>query len=92
MYVDEWEWDDGNIEELAHQGIYAGTVYQVADGRPRFRRNKRSRAATHMMIGPDFGGRIWVVCIVQLHGRPGIWRAIAGWPAGKAEQEWYRGR
>lgn len=34
MYIDEWEWDDGNIYELTRHGIEPRTVYQVPDGRP----------------------------------------------------------
>jgi len=53
------------------------------------RRNKKGRAATHAMIGKDNGGRTWVVCIAARVGSPGIWRAITGWEADRAEREWY---
>jgi hypothetical protein len=64
----EWMWDDENREELHFHGLNRRIVEQVAEEKPRFRRNKKNRAATHQMIGPDFSGTIWVVCIVQYIG------------------------
>ena len=90
MYIEEWEWDDDNEGELARHGLGPRQVREVADKRPRFRRNRRQRAATHMMIGPDRGGAIWVVCIVQIERVAGRWRAVTGWLAEKADKEWYR--
>jgi hypothetical protein len=42
------------------------------------------------MVGPDAGGKIWVVCIVQIPSKQDTWRAITGWRARAAEIEWYR--
>ncbi|MFN2490355.1 MAG: hypothetical protein ABR529_11580 [Actinomycetota bacterium] len=42
------------------------------------------------MIGPDDGGTIVVVCIVEVAGQPGLWRAITGWKAEPREWGWYR--
>ena len=90
MYIDEWEWDDGNLDELARHGASRRIVEQVAQDTPRFRRNKHGRAATHQMIGPDWGGAIWVICIAPVPGVDGLWRAITGWPATGADKAWYR--
>ncbi len=90
LLVEEWEWDDGNLDELARHGLNWRVVEQVARAAPRFRRNKRGRAATHQMIGPDRSGAIWCICIVESPVRQGLWRAITGWKAGQAEREWYR--
>lgn len=73
MYIEEWEWDDGNLDELARHGLARRHVEQVAEESPRFRRNKRGRAATHQMIGPDFGGAVWVGRMGCLH-RSDRWR------------------
>jgi hypothetical protein len=86
----EWQWDEDNLAELARHRLDRKTVEQVTEEQPRLRRNKKDRAATHMMIGPDRGGRRWVVCIVQVRGQPGLWRAITGWRAEPEDEEWYR--
>ena len=85
-----WEWDDANLEELAEHGLTPRVVRQVGDEAPSFRRNKKGRAATHQMIGPDHGGSMWMVCIVRLPGSDDIWRAITGHDANEVEIEWYR--
>lgn len=89
MMIQEWEWDDGNLNELGRHGLTPRVVKQVAGKAPRFRANKAGRAATHQMIGPDAGGTIWVVCIVAVLGTDGRWRAITGWRAGDREKKWY---
>jgi uncharacterized DUF497 family protein len=86
--IRDWDVDDHNIEELANHGVSLEVVEAVATNRPRFRRNKKRRAATHQMIGPDEGGSFWVVCIRETG--PSIWRPITGWPAGGHEIEWWR--
>ncbi len=90
MYIDEWEWDDDNERELARHGLGPRQVREVAENGPRFRRNRRGRAASHMMIGPDRGGAITVICIVQSADAQGRWRAITGWLAEEPDKEWYR--
>lgn len=89
-WIGEWEWDKGNLEELGQHGMGRQVVLAVSLESPKFRRNRRRRAASHQMIGPDAGGRIWVVCIVEtpVCGR---WRAITGWEARDVEIDWYRG-
>lgn len=61
---------------------------QVAEEEPRFRGNKKRRAATHQMIGPDRGGLMWTVCLVET--LPFIWRPVTGWRAVEPEIEWWR--
>lgn len=87
--IEQWHWDEGNLEELARHGLSRRVVLQVAREAPKFRRNKRGRAASHQMIGPDAGGTLWTVCIVEVPWAPGEWRAITGWPATSAERQWY---
>lgn len=89
MRISEWQWDDGNLDELAAHGVRRSTVEDVAEEQPRFRRNKQGRAASHQMIGPDTSGAIYVICIVEVRGQPGLWRAVTGWPADTAERDWY---
>ena len=87
MWIGEWDWDDGNLEELARHGLDWFVVLQVAEGHPKFRANRKRRAASHQMIGPDRGGRCWTVCIVRLRGER--WRAVTGWPSTPHETRWY---
>jgi hypothetical protein len=89
MYIEEWQWDDANLDELAAHGLTRRIVEQVSEERPRFRRNKVRRAATHQMIGPDRGGKHWIICIAPVSGVPGLWRAITGWPAEPEDIQWY---
>lgn len=90
MWIDEWEWDDGNLEELRAHGLSRRLVLQVAGNASRFRRNKRGRAASHQMVGPDAGGTMWVICIAEAAAEPGRWRAITGWRAEEPDIDWYR--
>lgn len=89
MQIDGWDWDDDNLSHLGGRGLGRQAVLQVAQEAPKFRENLKGRAATHQMIGPDSGGAIWVVCIVQTP-REGIWRAITGWRAEPEDEAWYR--
>jgi len=43
------------------------------------------------MVGPDYGGGLWVVCILQIREKPGLWRAVTGWKANDSEAAWYGG-
>ena len=88
MWIEERDWEDGKLAELARHGLRRRTVLQVAQ-RARFRRDRHNRSATHQMIGMDDGGALWVVCIVETTCR-GRWRAVTGWPAEAEDQTWYR--
>jgi len=88
--IREWHWDDGNLGHLRPPRPGRRAIRQVANGDPRFRRNRRGRAASHQMIGPDEGGKMWVVCIAQVPGMEWTWRAITGWEARDHEVDWYR--
>ena len=92
MYISEWEWDDSNEAELTYHGCSRRIVEQVWLERPKYRRNKHHRAASHQMIGPDKGGTIWTICIIQSSFEPGLWRAITGWRATAPDVTWYEQR
>src|SRR5258708_39465744 len=85
VYVAEWEWDEDNEEHIARHGVLPAEIEQVRWGKPKFRRNRTSRAATHQMIGPDEGGRVVAVFIVERTTVPGRRRAIAARPATPAD-------
>jgi hypothetical protein len=87
--IESWQWDDGNRAELARHGLSPRIVRQVVGEQPKFRRNKRGRAASHQIIGPDSGGMMWTVCILEVVGEPGLWRAVTGWRADPEDIDWY---
>ena len=91
MLFEQWHWDEGNLQHLGH-GLTRTIVEQVWREKPRFRRNKKRRAASHQMIGPDRGQKMWTVCIVEMPYQQGLWLAITGWPSELPEKEWYQGR
>lgn len=88
-HIEIWEWDEANLGYLGRHGMGRRTVLQVAAGRPRFRRNKRGRSAAYLMIGPDAGGTVWTVCVVEREGTAGVWRAFNGWRSDDEERAWY---
>ena len=65
MRIRDWDVDEVNVEELAGHGVTIEIVDEVAQNRPRFRRNKKRRRATRQMIGPDGGGKLWVICLLE---------------------------
>ena len=86
--IQDGDLNDGNLAELAAHGITARTLDQLLDGPFRCRPNKRGRAATHQLLGPDHGGQIWVVCIYEVE--PLLWRPVTGWDAKQHEIAWWR--
>jgi hypothetical protein len=90
LSIEAWEWDDGNIEHHATRGI---TPELMEDDiwleAPKYIANRRNRAASHLMIGPDAGGQFWTICILQVDDDPATWRAITGWKSKPREKAWY---
>src|SRR5438128_10349069 len=96
LLIDDWYWDytdGGNVAYLAgtHPDGNARpnpvTIIQVWQQDPRYRENLAGRAASHQMIGPDFGGATWTVCITQYYGF--TWKALNGWIATTTGCAWY---
>lgn len=90
LYIEAWEWDDGNMDHLAIRGI---TPELIEDDiwleAPKYNTNRQNRSASHLMVGPDRAGRIWTICIVQVADDPATWRAITGWKSKPREEQWY---
>lgn len=84
----EFEFDDENLAELDGHNIAMEDVIAVLEGAPKFFRNRKGRAATKLMIGPDRSGRILSVPIIETPV-PGRWRPTA-WPATKSQQTRWR--
>ena len=89
VWIAEWQWDDDNVDHIARHGISAREVDEVWRGELKFRRNRKGRAATHQMLGPDGGGRLVAVFVAPVPARPGLWRAVTARPATAAEKDWW---
>ena len=63
MYIGGWTWLDEDVEHLARHGVTPLDVLAVWRGDPKYRRNKKNRAASHQMIGPDQGGLFFAIFI-----------------------------
>lgn len=90
MFISEWVWDDGNVEEIWAHRLSPRDIIDVWEGAPKFRRNKKGRAATHQMIGPDRGGRFLAVFICENTVQPGLWRVVTARKAERPECEWWQ--
>lgn len=90
LFIEEWEWDDDNIEHLARHGLTPELIQdEIWLEAPKYNANRAGRIASHIMVGPDRSGRLWTVCIVQSEEDPATWRAITGWPSKPQEENWY---
>jgi hypothetical protein len=90
LLIDEWEWDDGNVEHLARRGVTPERIEEeIWALQPKFNANRHNRSASHYMIGPDQGGALWTICIIQIMDDPATWRAITGWRSKPREIAWY---
>jgi hypothetical protein len=71
--VDEPYFDDENLGEMARHHVTPDEANQVRDGHPSFHVNiGTQRAASHVMVGRTFGGRLLFVPISRV--MPGVWR------------------
>lgn len=89
MFIAEWEWDDDLVDHLARHRVRPSDVLDVWAESPKYRRNKKGRAASHQMIGPDRGGAFFAVFIREVDPDEGRWRVITARRASDAEQDWW---
>jgi hypothetical protein len=92
MYIEEWNWLDEDVEHLAGHGMRPSDVLNVWREQPRYRRNRRNRAASHQMIGPDGQGGFFAIFIREDEMVAGRWRVITGRRATEAEEAWWKGK
>jgi hypothetical protein len=91
LFIEEWEWDDNNIEHLAARGITPELIEEeIWLEAPKYNTNRKGRTASHLMVGPDRSGALWTICILQVDEEPALWRAITGWRSKQHEAQWYR--
>jgi uncharacterized DUF497 family protein len=86
--IRELEFDDENEGKASSHGVSMIELFQLLDGRVRAFKNRKDRAATHLMIGRTHGGRTITVPIVET-AVPGRWRPVTAWPSTDAERARY---
>jgi len=89
LQIEGWDLDDRNLKKMGERGLTLRIFLQVTKEAPRFRQNRKGHPASHQMVGPDRGGAIWVIPIMERDDDPGIWRPITGWHAEPEDIEWY---
>jgi hypothetical protein len=90
MYIEDWNWLDEDVEHVAAHGVTPADVLSVWREAPKYRRNRKNRAASHQMVGPDGGGAFFAIFIRQDGNLEGLWRAITGRSANDIERAWWR--
>lgn len=88
--ADELLFDDENESKFRQHGITVAEVADVRDNEPRFYVNRGARRATHVMLGPTFGGRMLVVPIERI--RAGLWRPVTAFEPTPQQAKAYRSR
>ena len=90
MYISGWTWLDEDVEHLARHGVRPSDVLSVWREAPKYRRNRKNRAASHQMLGPDAGSRFFAIFIREDELYRGQWRPITGRLATDAERAWWK--
>jgi hypothetical protein len=81
---DEFQWDARNSEHAARHDVTPRLVLEIAANAPRvFPNSGAGRSGSHLMIGPDGGGRLWSIVLLRISD--GYWRPITGWPSTNTE-------
>jgi uncharacterized DUF497 family protein len=86
--IRELELDDENEAKAANHGVSVIELFQLLDCTIRVFKNRKDRAAAHLMIGRTHGGRTITVPIVETPV-PGRWRPVTAWPSTDAEKARY---
>lgn len=81
-----FEFDARNTSHFSH-GLTETIVWDVwaGDFGLFFNPPAPTRSGTHLMIGPDSGGRHWTIVVVEVDAEHGVWRPITGWPSTQKE-------
>ena len=90
--VEEFEFDDDNLDELWEHQITDDDVLSVRFDRDDtiFLRNKNNKSGTHKMVGRDANGRLLTIILKPISRREGIWRPITGYPSNPYEERKWR--
>ena len=88
VYIVDLQIDEGNAAEMARHNVTAEEVQQVLSNAPRFLRNKGRRGATHVMIGPTYGGRLLTVPVAPT-SVDGMWRPATAYDSSTGDRTRY---
>src|SRR5258706_7648901 len=67
LSIEEWEWDDGNIEHLAARGISPELIEdEIWQEAPQFNTNRPNPPPSPFLIGPERTQRSWTICTSQV--------------------------
>jgi len=86
--IDEFEWDDSNLEHLGRHQLDAADVDAMLGSRITVIRNKRAGSGHYKFIGRARGGHL-VTIIVARSAVPGRWRPVTGRRSNDAEKAAY---
>jgi hypothetical protein len=86
--IRELELDDENEAKAAQHGVSALELFQLLDSTIRVFKNRKDRAATHLMVGRTHGGRTITVPIVET-AVSGRWRPVTALPSTDTEKGRY---
>jgi hypothetical protein len=91
VVVDDLIWDEEIDAHFARHWVSRADVIAVARSEFLGFENLPDRGGTHIMIGPDEGGRILYISIKPTM-TPGLWEPVTGWESRLARQLWERER
>ncbi|WP_258347429.1 DUF4258 domain-containing protein [Saccharopolyspora gregorii] len=80
MRIESIEWDDANLEHATRHGVSADEIDQAISNPTKVARNKRARAASHLLLGRTRGGRPILVAIAYDEPSSTV-RPITAWEA-----------
>jgi hypothetical protein len=83
--AEAFEWDGGNVEELARHHVTPPEVEAVFDNEPGWKPNKRGMAGNWKMVGRTDGDRVITAIVLWKEDRR-VLRPIMGWDATKGER------
>jgi uncharacterized DUF497 family protein len=82
--ANNFEWDDGNMSELARHHVSSLEAYQVLENDPVWVRNRNDRSGNWQAFGRTSGGRpLRLICLM---GDDGTLRVVTGWEMNESER------
>ena len=86
ILVEDFLFDEDNIEKIANHGLTPRQVRQVLSNRPRLiTRNRAQRRASHVLIGRDDAG-LCIAIPIEATRQSGLWRPVTAWRCKLAEE------
>lgn len=80
MQIESIEWDDANLEHATRHGVSADEIDQAISAPKRIARNKKARAASHLLLGQTRGGR-WIKVAIRYDAASARVRPVTAWEA-----------